>query len=66
MEGRTCKCGHGRKHKRVSVDAEHSVLGYVRLIIGGTPVPKRVKFRCLECGQVFDESAEREVCEQFM
>ncbi len=56
--GRTCRCGHGRDHKLVIVDADHGVLGYVRLMIGGTPIPRKVKFRCSRCGEVFDESEE--------
>jgi hypothetical protein len=49
----------------VSAEAEHGVLGYLRLIIGGTPVPRRVRFRCRTCGQVFEESTDVEVRRQY-
>ena len=62
--GRTCRCGHGRDHKMVTVETEHGVLGMIRLIIGGTPTPRKVRFRCSTCNQVFDESTERAVCER--
>jgi hypothetical protein len=48
----------------VSAEPEHGVLGYVRLMIGGTPTPHRVRFRCRECNQVFDETTDREELEQ--
>ena len=48
----------------VTVETEHGVLGMIRLIIGGTPTPRKVRFRCSTCNQVFDESTERAVCER--
>jgi hypothetical protein len=60
----TCRCGHDRHHKKVSAEAEHGVLGYARLIIGGTPIPKLVRFRCRDCGQVIEETDDPEVRRQ--
>lgn len=57
---RLCRCGHGIDHPRVSVETEHSPLGYFRLIIGGTPVPKKVRWRCRTCGQTLAESTDYE------
>jgi hypothetical protein len=62
---RTCRCGHGRDHKMVTAESEHGALGYLRLIIGGTPVPRKVKFRCRQCGQLFDESVDYDVRRQY-
>ena len=50
----------------VSAEAEYGFLGWIRLIIGGTPTPRVVRFRCRECGQVFDQSTERGVLEQHL
>ncbi len=57
-EKRTCRCGHDRDHTMVSPEPEYGVLGYVRLMMGGTPTPSRVRFRCRSCNQVFDESVD--------
>ena len=42
----------------VSAEAVHGVLGYFRLMIGGTPTPKKVNFRCRKCGQLFDSTED--------
>jgi hypothetical protein len=55
---RTCPCGHDREHNMVSPEPEYGILGYVRLMIGGTPTPRYVRFRCRKCNQVFDGSAD--------
>jgi hypothetical protein len=57
---KTCRCGHDRNHPRVSVEADHGVLGYLRLMIGGTPVPKRIRWRCRVCNEVLGESTDYE------
>ncbi len=57
-ERRTCTCGHDRDDPMVSPEPEYGVLGYVRLMIGGTPTPHRVRFRCRACNQVFDETTD--------
>ena len=44
----------------VSAETEYGLLGYVRLIAGGTPTPTRVKYRCRDCNQVFDETVDLE------
>ena len=55
---RVCRCGHGVDHPRVSVETEHGVLGSFRLIMGGTPVPKKIRWRCRVCNQLLGESEE--------
>jgi hypothetical protein len=65
MPPKTCRCGHDRNHKMVTAESVHGPLGYLRLMIGGTPVPKRVKFRCRTCGEIFEESSDYDVCRQF-
>jgi hypothetical protein len=65
MSEKTCRCGHDRGHKMVTAESDHSPLGYFRLMIGGTPVPRRVRFRCRTCGQVFDESTDYDVRRQY-
>jgi hypothetical protein len=66
METPRCRCGHDRDNKFVTADAIHGPLGYLRLMIGGTPTPKKVTFRCTKCNQVFDESEERSVRERYL
>jgi hypothetical protein len=48
----------------VSAEADHGMLGYLRLMIGGTPVPRRIVFRCRVCHQAFDQSDEMDVRRQ--
>jgi hypothetical protein len=48
----------------VSAEAEYGVLGYVRLLIGGTPMPTRLRFRCRVCQKVIEESTDPEVLAQ--
>jgi hypothetical protein len=63
MEYPTCSCGHRRDHQMVSPEPQYGVLGYVRLMIGGTPTPTRIRYRCRVCNQVFDQTddpAERQ------
>jgi hypothetical protein len=48
----------------VTAEADHGFLGYLRLMIGGTPTPRRIVFRCRTCQQAFDMSEELEVRRQ--
>ena len=50
------KCGTTREDKYSSCEREYSFLGSLYLIWGGTSVPTKLKFRCLQCGHVFEES----------
>ena len=49
---RTCPCGHTRTHPEVAQDAEYTLWGWIQLsMLGITPLPDRIEFRCLRCGK---------------
>ncbi len=50
----------------MTAETEYGVLGWVRLIIGGTPTPTLVRWRCRVCNQVFDQTTERQELEQHL
>lgn len=50
-----CRCGTDRDHPHASPEREYGLLGTLYLLWGGTSVPRKVAFRCLLCGEVFDE-----------
>jgi hypothetical protein len=54
-----CRCGTDRASRAASPEREYSVAGACYLLWGGTSVPKRVRFRCVYCGDVFDECTDR-------
>lgn len=56
-----CVCGYRRGHHFVSEEAEYTIMGWVLLIIGVTPQPIRVIFRCRRCDFVFGETRDRRI-----
>ena len=56
-----CHCGYGRGHHFVSEEAEYTTMGWALLIIGVTPQPTRVVFRCRRCDFVFGQTTDPRV-----
>jgi hypothetical protein len=56
---RLCACGTDRSSRWAAPERQYSIAGILYLLWGGTPAPIRVQFRCVRCGQVFDESRDR-------
>jgi hypothetical protein len=54
-----CRCGTDRTNGAASPEREYSLAGACYLLWGGTSVPTRVRFRCIFCGNVFDECTDR-------
>lgn len=55
----TCRCGHDRTHFMVSPLGRYSLTGWFWVtVIGVTTRPRKVRFRCRQCGEVFDESTD--------
>jgi hypothetical protein len=54
-----CRCGTDRTNRAASPEREYSLAGVCYLLWGGTSVPTRVRFRCIHCGDVFDECTDR-------
>jgi hypothetical protein len=53
-----CSCGYRRSHHFVSEEAEYTVIGWVLLIVGVTPQPRRVVYRCRRCDFIFGETTD--------
>lgn len=52
MRERKCPCGHTRSHPEVAQDAEYTLWGWIQLsMLGVTPLPDRIEFRCRRCGK---------------
>jgi hypothetical protein len=52
MRERKCPCGHTRSHPAVAQDAEYTLWGWIQLsMLGVTPLPDRIEFRCRKCGK---------------
>lgn len=56
-----CLCGYRRSHHFVSDEAEYTAVGWVLLIIGVTPQPRRVVSRCRRCDFIFGETRDPRV-----
>ncbi len=59
---RSCSCGTTRDDKYAVTETEHTILGNLYTIWGGTSIPIRVNFRCIKCDELFDSSTNRAVC----
>lgn len=55
-----CKCGYDKRHPMVSAEPRYDAKGWFWLIMGATPDPVRVVFKCRRCDQVIDESDDPE------
>ena len=53
-----CRCGYGRWHFNVGTDAHYSVVGWFLLMMGATPEPTSIDFRCKKCGDSLGSSRE--------
>jgi hypothetical protein len=52
MREKKCACGHTRGHPEVAQDPEYTLWGWIQLsMLGITPLPERIVFRCRRCGK---------------
>jgi hypothetical protein len=63
---RRCRCGTDRTNRAASPEREYSLAGACYLLWGGTSVPTRVRFRCIFCGNVFDECTDRATLRRYI
>ena len=47
----TCRCGHGIDHNRVDAKPTYGVLAWFMLLMGATWPPKKITYRCRNCGE---------------
>lgn len=53
-----CKCGYDRHHTMVSAEPHYDVRGWFWLIMGATPTPVKISFKCRRCDQVIEETTD--------
>lgn len=55
-ELKKCACGHDRNHPLVVRKNKYSGWGWLGLLTGITVRPVLVRFACVRCGSIFDET----------
>ena len=61
----TCSCGHDFEHYMVSANNDYTFWGWVLVWTGVSATPKRVRFRCRDCGETFAETDDPELCKRY-
>lgn len=60
-----CACGHDRNHPHVAAKRYYGLRGALPFFSGVTGTPTRIVFRCRDCGETVEETADRAVMRQF-
>lgn len=55
---KTCRCGYSRGHHMVSADPEYTPWGWVRLVVGISTRPTKIKYRCRRCDEVVESTTD--------
>ncbi|WGL58521.1 hypothetical protein QEJ31_08205 [Pigmentibacter sp. JX0631] len=61
---KTCSDGFDRYHHMITPKAEYSGFGWFLVTFGITAKPKKIKYYCRKCNEIFDESTETEDIEK--
>ena len=61
---RRCSCGNGVDDFWVRPDCRYSLFGSLMYLIGATPRPVRVDYKCARCGEVVASSRDEDVLEE--
>ncbi|WP_186646585.1 hypothetical protein [Fluviispira vulneris] len=57
---KTCRDGFNKYHHMVTPKAEYSGIGWFLVTFGITIRPKKIKYMCRKCNEIFDESSSKE------
>ena len=57
---KTCRDGFDKNHHMVTPKAEYSSIGWFLVTFGITIRPKKIKYMCRKCNEIFDESSLKE------
>ncbi|MBT9556574.1 MAG: hypothetical protein IV100_11130 [Myxococcales bacterium] len=63
---RRCDCGFTRDHPKVEASPKYKWHGWVLLMMGSTPTPERVLFRCTVCRRSLGASTDPAVLRRHM
>ncbi len=58
QEKKTCSDGFDRYHHMITPIAEYSGMGWFLVTFGITTRPKKIKYQCRKCNEIFDESTD--------
>ena len=61
----TCACGNDIRHPDVVVERHYSFPGVLPFVAGITATPARVSFRCRSCGEIFAETTDPALLQQY-
>jgi hypothetical protein len=61
----TCRCGYTLGHHMVSPDPEYTILGWIKLVVGITSRPTKIKYRCRRCDEVIASTTAAEDLDNF-
>ena len=56
-----CRCGYGRDHAMVELVPRYRPLGWLLLVMGATPRPYEVQWRCTVCKSSLGVTREAEI-----
>ena len=60
-----CSCGNDIRHPDVVVERHYGFPGMLPFVAGVTATPARVSFRCRSCGEVFAETTDPAMLQQY-
>lgn len=61
----TCSCGHDFAHYMVSPDNDYTFWGWVLVWTGVSAQPRKVRFKCRDCGETFAETEDPVLCSRY-
>jgi len=62
----TCRAhGHDRYHHAVDARLAYGPWGWLRLFTGVSAQPRKAAFRCRDCGETFETTADRAILSEF-
>jgi hypothetical protein len=55
---KTCSCGHDRSHSHVIRKNKYTFWGSVGLYTGISVKPIHIRYQCIDCNEIFDETTD--------
>lgn len=61
----TCNCGYTKKHPMVQPKGEYTAWGNFLIMFGISYKPIKVKYECLKCKKVVEETTDERILNEF-
>ena len=65
LSGTRCPCGHGVEHPSVEEKPVFGFIGWLKLLNGIDTIPKKIEYRCRDCGSVVGVTRDVAVRREF-